>query len=126
MAESGGLVSGLGHDLAHAAGELRWPTGHTTAQLDAAELGEHELNTVADLLRMGRHLTDVYRRRLRALGRSWIGIPTAEQTPGRMARVLVLLSRPQDVKAGCTFPADCRTLGCEEDHGGHHITITLN
>lgn len=101
--------------------ELRWPSGHTTEELDAAELVDAERPRLAELIRKGIGLAPYYRDRLRARRLSWLGIPRAEQTPIRMARVLVLLDRPQKVKAGYTFEAPCcPPIGGPCDLDGDH------
>lgn len=105
------IVTGMGRDLRAAGAELHWPNGMTTAELDTAELEPWERERVADLIRKGVSLAPYYRDQLRTRGRSWLGIPRAEQTPHRMARVLVLLARAdlevKKMKAGYTFRAPC-------------------
>jgi hypothetical protein len=103
--------------------ELRWPSGHTTEELDAVELETLERVRMAQLLRKGISLAPYYRDQLRMRGKSWLGIPRAEQTPGRMARVLILIGRVEDlrnVKAGYTFVAPCRSLIGPCDQEGEH------
>lgn len=122
-----------GRELAAAGDEWRWPTGHTAAELDAVELDATESEALAVLLRHGRSwVFNHYRRQLRAVGLSWIGIPTAELTSEdaqrRMARVLVLISRSaRDVKAGYTFTVPCRFATCRLDYPHEHeLTLTLH
>ncbi len=115
-------------ELAAAAGTWTWPTGHTSEELDAVELDAGELDAVAVLIRHGRSwVFNAYRRRLRAAGLSWIGIPTAElATPvaqSRMARVLILISRP-NVQPAFTFRVPCTWTECDDDHGGHAVGLT--
>lgn len=122
-------MSGHGKDITAAGRELIWPTGHTTAELEAAELEPWERDTLADLLRM-RDLATVYRTRLRGMGLSWLGIPTAEQTPRRMARVLVLLMRRKPTPAGVnpagfTVPVECSWEDCPERPAPHMHVATV-
>ena len=113
-------VSARARELA-AAAQWQWPVDIT------AELTADEADAVRVLELGGRPwLFNLYRRRLRELGRSWMGIPTAELTPYRMAVVLVLLQRAENAKRGCTFPAPCTPDWCgTEDHGGHQLTIRI-
>lgn len=137
-------MSGHARDLMTSV-EFRWPTGHTTAELDAVELEPVELDALGAMLRRGRSwVFNHYRRTLRAAGLSWIGIPTAELASAvaqtRMARVLILIARPK-VEPAFTFRLPCNVvsrpldgdgmaawlmdLECEEEHGGHEVTLTL-
>jgi hypothetical protein len=123
-------MTAAGRELAAAADVWRWPTGHTSDELDAVELDDVEADALGVMLRHGRSwVFNTYRRRLRGVGLSWLGIPTAELASAtaqrRMARVLVLISRPANVQPAFTFRADCDGLGCDEDHGGHTLTLTV-
>lgn len=106
------------HELADAA-VWTWPVDITQ------DLDEQERAALAILIRHGRPwLFDRYRARLRARGLSWLGIPTAELTPERMARVLLLLDRPPAPAAGVVITVPCLLRFCGDGHGGHTLTLT--
>ena len=74
-----------------------------------------------DLITMGVSLAPHYRERLRARHLSWLGIPRAEQTPGRMARVLIVLDRPRVVPLDpYEFEAPCVPQMGPCDLAGQH------
>jgi hypothetical protein len=125
-------MSGYGRDvMASAAAAWRWPTGHTTAELEAIVLTPEEDEQAMRLIMRGRSAVfNLYRRKMRAAGLSWIGIPTAEfaslTAQRRMVRVMVLVDRPKATrKPGMTFHAPCHPSYCDGGHGGHDLTISF-
>ena len=97
--------------------EPLWPSGHTTAELDGAYLEDWELDRLARLIRMGVSLGPYYRSRLRARRLSWLGIMRAEQTPARMARVLILLDRDEAPATGTAMHGYIVTMPCVRQIG---------